>query len=195
MRRLLLIAITLFIAGSALSQPIRLGVKAGVSTLNTDIRNIHDVRRELKSRDVGFTAGIMMRLSVPFTGIYAQPELMYNYARYDFIYEDGSRSKLSYHNIELPVLFGYKILIFRANVGPVFNLKTFNKGSNYFDVYRPDVGYIAGVGATLWKFDIDLRYHGYFQKTVKHRDLNDVHLNDDMKVNNGMITLTVGTYF
>ncbi len=190
MKKTIVLIISLLFAGTLAAQPLQFGVKAGLTMLSTDVRSWNDAREKLKANDVGFTAGIMARLNLPVPGLYVQPELIWNNARYKITDSEGKKTKEAYNNLELPVLVGFKLLFFRANVGPVFNLKTFEKGSNNYDIHRPDIGYQAGFGVTLRKFEVDFRYHGYFGKSTK--GFSAEHLNDKIKVKNSYLSLTLG---
>jgi hypothetical protein len=194
----LLLAVLTLTAATASAQMVRLGVKAGVSMLSTDVK--HDwisfneslLWNEFKSKDMGWQAGLMARVSVPLTGLYVQPELVYNHAAYQIFNAGGGSEKVNYGNLEMPVLLGFKILFLRANVGPTFTLANIT-GGDVYKIERPDVGYQAGVGATLGKVTLDLRYQGYFEKKWDDLDLSDV--TRKLKANDGYWGVSVGCFF
>ncbi len=146
---------------------------------------------EFKSKDMGWQAGLMARINLPLTNLYVQPELMYNHAAYQ-LFNGGEREKLSYGTIELPVLLGFKILFLRANVGPTFTLANIT-GGDIYTIETPDVGFQAGLGVTIKKVTIDLRYQGYFAKKWKDIDLGDI--TRKLKANDGYMSVSLGYFF
>ncbi|MCD7962786.1 MAG: PorT family protein [Rikenellaceae bacterium] len=191
MKKLFVLVLVCLVVSGVSAQPLKIGVKGGLTFLSTDAVSKISTDNRIKSKDVGFTVGVVSRFTIPVIGIYAQPELVYNYAKYNVYRMDDAR-KLTYNNLELPVLFGLNLLFIRINAGPVFNLKTFDGKDNYFHVYRPNVGYIAGLGLSLGRFDFDVRWQGYFSKENRKFDLN--YVNQGIKVNDKFIT-TSFTYF
>lgn len=193
MRRILMIIALVSITAAGMAQPLKLGVKAGMSINSVDITSIDDAASKVKSKDVGFTVGLVSRFTLPLIGLSVQPELIYNHSKYNIHDVNGINHKVSYNNLELPVLFGLNLLFIRLNAGPVFNLKTFKDKDNYFDVYRPNVGYAAGVGVTLLgRLDFDLRWQGYFSGKNKNFTLRNQ--DQALKVSNTFITIS-GAYF
>lgn len=197
MKKICLIFVILLLTVSAASaQMIRLGAKAGLSMLATDVRsgeasdgNLYD---EFKSKDIGWHAGLMARIKLPLTNLHVQPELLYTHATYQLLEADGSSEKLTSGNIELPVLLGFKVLFLNAHVGPTFTLANMTGGEVY-TIETPDVGFQAGVGLTLKRVTLDLRYQGYFAKKWKDLDLGDV--TRQLKANDGYFNLSVGYFF
>lgn len=183
-------------AATASSQMIRLGVKGGLTMLSTDIDDVTNSSgsqwTEFKSKNMGWNLGLMARVNIPLTGLYVQPELIYNHAAYRMFDTSGKSSKIKYANIELPVLLGFKILFLRANVGPTFTLATIDDG-DLFKVERPDVGFQAGLGVTVKKFAIDVRYHGYFNKAWNDIKISDV--GNKIKANDGYWGVSLGYFF
>lgn len=196
MKKLILVcAVLCLTASTASAQMIRFGVKGGLTMLSTDVKGYlamdDSPLSQFKSKDVGWNLGLMARVNLPLTNLYVQPELIYNHAAYEMVEEDGGSEKLKYGNIELPVLLGFKVLFLRANVGPVFTLGTLNSGN--FDVKRPDVGFQAGLGVTIKKITLDVRYHGYFEK--KWKELTMDRVQDKLKANDGYWGVSLGYFF
>ncbi len=200
---LLIVAVLSLTAAAATAQPIRLGVKAGLSMLSTDVKsNVNyilmpgastdNIYNEFKSKDIGWHAGLMARINLPLTNLYVQPELIYNHAAYQVLYGESRSRNLNYDTIELPVLLGFKILFLRANVGPTFTLAHITNG-DMFKIESPDVGFQAGLGATMGKITIDLRYQGYFVKKWKDIDPHDI--TQKLKANDGYLSLSLGYFF
>ncbi|MCC8089435.1 MAG: hypothetical protein LIO79_09290 [Rikenellaceae bacterium] len=194
MKKIAAIIVMTFIATGISAQPLMLGLKSGVTILSTDVTSKLDTEYErIKSKDAGFTLAVVSRFTIPVVGIYMQPELVYNYARYDVYGEPNLHSKLTYNNLELPVLFGLNLLFVRINLGPVFNLKTFDGNDNKFHVYHPNIGYIAGFGLSLGKTEFDVRWQGYFSgknnKFALHQD------GQGIKVNEKFVSITFTRFY
>ncbi len=190
MKKTILILAFVFISGNIFAQPIQFGVKGGFTVLSTDIKNEGFNAQRLRSKDTGFSVGAYGRFTMPMTGLYVQPEFMYNHAVYK-LDTDQFTGKVKYNNFELPVLVGFKLFFLRANAGPVFNLSTLDKSNNVYNIYRPNVGWAAGIGATLLnKLEIDLRWQGYFGKS---KDFNLGY--QDLKVKDGFTSITIGYLF
>ena len=198
MKKFILVCAVLCLTTIAASaQMVRFGVKGGITMLSTDVKGVASAGEghrwtEFKSKDAGWNLGVMARINLPLTNLYVQPELIYNHAAYKIFDTDGKSAKLRYGNVELPVLLGFKILFLRANVGPTFTLATVDKNDVY-EVKRPDVGFQAGLGATLGKITLDVRYHGYFAKKWKDINFNDI--TDKLKANDGYWGISLGYFF
>jgi hypothetical protein len=200
----LVLAVFSLTATAATAQPIRLGVKAGLTMLSTDVKGegaISDSWNEFRSKDIGWNVGLMARINLPLTNLYVQPELLYNHANYRFTQKNplfsGSTGqtvteRLTHGTIELPVLLGFKVLFLNAQLGPTFTLANLTDGEVY-KIKTADVGFQAGLGLTLKKVTIDLRYQGYFAK--KWNDIGLFDVTQKLKANDGYLGLSVGYFF
>jgi hypothetical protein len=193
----LLLAVFSLTTAAATAQPIRLGVKAGLSMLSTDVKGVSNAAQgtqwdEFKSKDMGWQAGLMARINLPLTTMYVQPELIYNHASYQLLKTGGNAEKVSHGTLELPVLLGFKVLFLNGHVGPTFTLANIT-GGDVYKIATPDVGFQAGLGLTLKKVTIDLRYQGYFAKKWKEIGLGDVA--KQLKANDGYLNFSVGYFF
>lgn len=195
-KMIVLLAAMTLTATAASAQPLRLGVKGGLTSLSTDINgrvgDNNNQFAELTSKSVGWQLGFMGRVSIPLTNIYIQPELMFNHAGYTYRPEDERKSNISYNNIELPVLLGFKILFLNAHIGPVFTLGTF-ENHDIYKIKRPDFGFQAGLGFTYHQLTFDIRHHGYFSKNWKNVNFSDI--NDKVKANEGYWSFSFGYFF
>jgi len=195
MKKLILVcAVLCLTAGTASAQLLRFGVKGGLTMLSTDVKGVANSSSQwtdFKSRDMGWNLGVMARINLPLTNLYVQPELVYNHAAYKIFDTSGKSAKVRYGNVELPVLLGFKILFLRANLGPTFTLATADKNDVY-KVDRPDIGFQAGLGVTIKNITLDVRYHGYFNKTRKEINFGDI--KDKIKANDGYWGISLG-YF
>lgn len=196
MKKIIILLAAISLATVATAQPIRLGVKGGLSFLSTDIGGKvgdgSDKLATLESKTVGWQLGLMGRFSIPMTGVYLQPELIFNHAGYDYRPEGDKKKNISYNNIELPVLLGFKVLFMNAHFGPTFTLGTFDNNDLY-QIKRPDVGFQFGLGLTFSQITLDIRHQTYFKSNWKNLNFSEVH--DKIKANEGYWTFSVGYFF
>lgn len=155
----------IFFAANVQAQSIEAGVKAGinVSTLSK-APNLGDA-----NSTTGFVFGGFVRTSA--AGFFIQPEILLTQRR--GVFTDDS-SKLTVTNtltyLDVPLLFGYKLAVFRFSAGPNFQflmsanqdapaiLKDPNFSKNNFN--STSVGFQLGVGVNLGKINLDARYDG-----------------------------------
>lgn len=158
------------------------------------------------SKNTGFHFGAATRISI-LHAFHIQPEILYNHSGYDMTLATGNPSssvapvrmdevKVRTNRISVPMLLGTQIAIIRVQAGPVFNIwsksNTDSKlaGYNTVEVNYPSVGYMIGVGLSLWKLDIDARLDGNFKRPRQHFPNNA-----QTKLSRNNITLGVGYMF
>lgn len=149
------------------AQTFDFGVKAGLNrgTLSSSIPKIET------SGATGFVAGTYGRVGI--FGFFAQPEIVFSQRKGAFKSDTNGTAiinTLSY--IDIPVLFGYKLLFARVNLGPNFQFLTsakqvaddLNKDPNFSrsNFNASNIGYQVGVGVDLLKLSLDIRYDGSF---------------------------------
>ncbi len=155
----------IFFAANVQAQSLEAGVKAGinVSTLSK-APNLGDA-----NSTTGFVFGGFVRTSA--AGFFIQPEVLFTQRR--GVFTDDS-TKLTVTNtltyLDVPVLFGYKLAVFRFSAGPNFQflmsanqdapdiLKDPNFSKDNFNA--ASVGFQVGVGVNLGKINLDARYDG-----------------------------------
>jgi hypothetical protein len=165
MKKIIASLLVIFLAACVHAQSIEAGVKAGinVSTLSK-APNLGDA-----NSTTGFVFGGFVRTSA--AGFFIQPEILLTQRR--GVFTDDS-SKLTVTNtltyLDVPLLFGYKLAVFRFSAGPNFQflmsanqdapaiLKDPNFSKNNFN--STSVGFQLGVGVNLGKINLDARYDG-----------------------------------
>ena len=165
MKKIIASLLVIFFAANVQAQSIEAGVKAGinVSTLSK-APNLGDA-----NSTTGFVFGGFVRTSA--AGFFIQPEILLTQRR--GVFTDDS-SKLTVTNtltyLDVPLLFGYKLAVFRFSAGPNFQflmsanqdapaiLKDPNFSKNNFN--STSVGFQLGVGVNLGKINLDARYDG-----------------------------------
>jgi hypothetical protein len=138
----------------------RLGISASRIKLNEKLSKCYDPEIGL-----GYQIGILGRMDFPI--IYIQPELLFTNSKVKYKCPD-QHYILQYKKIELPILFGMKILeIARLQLGPIFsfllsaNNDTIDISSNCKTI---TAGYQIGVGVDIFRLIIDLKYEGNLSK-------------------------------
>lgn len=165
MKKIIASLLVIFFAANVHAQSIEAGVKAGinVSTLSK-APNLGDA-----NSTTGFVFGGFVRTGA--AGFFIQPEVLLTQRR--GVFTDDS-SKLTVTNtltyLDVPVLFGYKLAVFRFSAGPNFQflmsanqdapalLKDPNFSRDNFNAAT--VGFQLGVGVNLGKINLDARYDG-----------------------------------
>ena len=168
MKRITLILVCFAFIQLSEAQTIDFGLKAGLnfSEMTNNISNY-----TATNNATGFVAGAYGRIGI--LGFFAQPEILFSQRKGAFTSSvDGTAviNTLSY--IDIPVLVGFKLLFFRANLGPNFQFLVNSKQEATSLAKDPDfskdkfnssvVGYQAGLGVDLLKLSLDLRYDASF---------------------------------
>lgn len=183
---LLLITIMTAIAANAQLNLINIGVRGGVTMEHTKLwdSGMKDFDLSAGSR-AGFHVGLVGRVNLMMFHI--QPEIIYSRTGYTLDYgymetPDVRRmddTKIHMNTLDMPVLLGLRFLWFRLQAGPVFSLMTDASVKNKdlikdLDVSRPAVTYMAGIGFDIGKLNLDVRYHGQFNRTKNKIDFNQL---------------------
>lgn len=177
----LLSAVLLFCTLSSQAQ-IRFGLRAGLSSTDLGKESVETegVKVAVKDADYGFHFGLFARGTLS-DHIYIQPEVVLNSTTVNFTVDDlqdGIMNKVlseKYKNLDIPVMLGFKAGPLRLEGGPVGHVYIANKSELEDEISGYDqrfnnftMGYQAGIGVDIWKFLIDLRYEGNFNKFGEH---------------------------
>lgn len=150
------------------AQSIDMGLKGG---LNFSKLSNNNINYSGTNSATGYVVGAYGRVGL--LGFFVQPELLFSQRKGAFtskVDQTAVVNTLSY--IDVPILFGYKLLAARLNFGPNFQFlvaanqkataaardQNFSKDNFNSSV----VGYQAGIGVDLSKLSLDLRYDGSF---------------------------------
>lgn len=167
-----------FIAVSSYAQKtpfFSVGPKVGTSHSNF-LSKDHNFNKEGIQ---GYQAGAFVRLGIFKT--YIQPEAYYNFKSTSIVIDNASEGAtdfsghLKFHNIDVPLLLGRKIIdakIFNLRVfaGPMvsFLLKDENSVKNYnpenYDFNNKIWGGQAGLGMDIGNITLDIRYQSKLSK-------------------------------
>lgn len=171
-RKLLLITLlTAFSFAAGAKGLVSFGVKAGLTTQNLKFANGSDLSASSKT---GYHFGLVSRVNLLL--FHVQPEILYSHNAYDLSSAGGPASKVNLNTVDVPVLAGLRLLWFRLQAGPMFNVMSESSVADkaditYDKVTKPPVSYLLGVGLDLGKLNIDVRYNGQFKRAEQHIQL------------------------
>lgn len=160
-----------------------IGAKGGVSKYDVGIGNLliqelDSIKVSVADQKFGFHGGITIQLRI--NSFFIQPEVIFNSSKISYSIS-GNKGNLkdsilleTYKNIDIPLMFGIKKSALRINAGPVGHLHL-NSSSELFEIngYSQNFkklqwGWQAGFGLDIWKFTIDVRYEGNFNRFGNH---------------------------
>ncbi|MDR2972719.1 MAG: PorT family protein [Bacteroidales bacterium] len=141
----------------------------------------------------GFDIGFFARIK--HHKMYVQPELVYSYQTTKYTYDDLTGKtdvKNHTHNLNIPVLVGYKLVDVkltnvRVFLGPEFNYVL--SESTDLDLRTPaNIAGCIGAGIDIAMLTLDLRYGYTFNKAIK---------DDEAKINphNNVVAISLGWKF
>jgi hypothetical protein len=198
MKKLLSICVLVIGVYAAQAQTLDFGLKAGLNF--SELSNNIPAQFNATNAATGFVAGAYGRVGI--LGFFTQPELLYSQRKGAYTSNvDGSAviNTLSY--LDVPVLFGYKLLFARVNIGPSFQFlmnanqeasdaaKDPNFSKDNFN--KSVVGYQAGFGVDLSRLSVDLRYDGGLNSLGKEI-VTSTGMKIDYSTRASMWQLTVG---
>lgn len=146
------------------------GPRINLTSTKLDIsENVNDV----KSGDAqfGYQLGAFLRIQIPVIGIYVQPEALFS-KQSSQVSVNTQTADLTFNQIDVPVMIGFKLGPVRLNAGPSFRFLNGadlevpgNPVEDVKQYYKSStVGYQAGVGIDISKFVLDLKYEGSFSE-------------------------------
>ena len=188
MRISALITLLSIIFCGALGAQTKVGIKAGVNTLDIEKDQIEvfdnqgreQLRLAIDEANYGINIGLY--LLAKSKRFYIQPELIYNSNSTNYKLDTlGSASgyldrvfKEKYQNLDIPIMLGLRFDFLRIGVGPVGHV-FLNSTSDLLDIdgYEQDfksltLGYQAGIGVDFWSINVDLRYEGNIDNYGDH---------------------------
>jgi hypothetical protein len=153
------------------AQTFTTGITAGVSTASVKVSNIGNsfINTINGNNIMGFEGGLFERINLgPF---FIKPMLLLGYQGGTASYYDAegnfNNEKFDYGNIEVPLMFGLKILgPIRIEVGPVYNwiYTTQFNNDNSITVNPNGLGYRAGANIELGMVNLGVAYQGVTNK-------------------------------
>ncbi len=188
-----------------LTSQVEFGLKMGIHSFDlsdpTDIIFNSDDPQTIRFKDanIGFQGGIYTKINV--ANVFIEPRIMLNSTtvQYQFSGENGgifdNIKEETFTNLDIPVLVGFKFLIFDAMLGPVAHLHL-NNASDLFDITGYDdrfeaatYGWRAGAGINLLGVDIELLYEGNFSNFGDHINIGGAEFSFDDKPSRLLLNL------
>ncbi|GJM32553.1 MAG: hypothetical protein DHS20C18_15540 [Saprospiraceae bacterium] len=186
MKKILLFVFLFGCFGAAQAQ-FKLGVRMGINTTDLnpndikilDANGLDRFNLALKQANYGVHGGLVF--SFRKNNLMIQPEVLLNSNKVDYTITDAQGSGLvdsirseKYQYLDIPVLLGLKLGPLRLHGGPVGHIYINSTSElegldGYLDRFEPfTLGYQLGVGLTIWKLMLDVRYEGNFTKFGDH---------------------------
>lgn len=183
---------------------LKFGVKLGINSLSlkpdalvvANEGEFDELKLRIKNGNYGFHFGIQLPLT--FERFMIQPELVFNSNSVDYEYTELSvisAARERYHYLDIPLLLGYKLGFLRLTGGPVGHI-FLNSKSELFEIsgYKEKfdnitIGFQTGLGITISRFTIDVRYEGNFQKFGSHISFDDQSFQFDTRPQRMLISL------
>jgi hypothetical protein len=199
-KSLVLLVTFIFLAAISNAQ-LKIGLRAGISSSNVKLKNYTSTQYELeyKKGNYGYHFGVIAQLKIK--KFYLQPELLFTTAKSDIAYKDlvnPSNSQIgrqNFNKIDIPVILGYKIAIFKLQAGPVATFMLYSKSDllkekNITQDYKgATFGYQAGVGVELSSLLIDFKYEGNLSKLGSGMNVNGTNVNFDQRMSQLIFSL------
>jgi hypothetical protein len=199
---------SLLTSSLAFSQ-VRFGLRGGInsSRLNSDTEvNTGDYKIKCPNYSIiGYHVGLIGQIEL--FSFFIQPELLYSAIHNDLdVYDLNSANpdeaiavKQKINRIDIPVMLGYKLKIFKLEVGPVASfmisstsdLKTITEYDMQWN--KATIGYQAGIGLDIGKIALDVKYEGSLSNLGTGINIGGTTTSFDTRMN--QIILSVGLFF
>ena len=195
---------------SAAEGQVRAGLRGGVSLAAAPAAegrvftwDARDFRLTVEDVEAGLHLGIFLQASLG-KKLAIQPEVLFHATRTDYRLEElfnGSTvesirtEKIA--AVEVPILIGYRWGPLRLQVGPVGRARVAQSselvgvGGYVDDPERDDIrfGYQAGVGLDVWRFLLDVKYDGAFDREGAVVHIGGQRLNLEQRASRTYVTL------
>lgn len=198
MKRLIIVKVCfLFILNISFGQ-IEFGVKAGLHSLDLAEESIlllgTDQERSLNflESEYGFQFGLFTRIKL--FGLYIEPSAMLHTTSVNYTLEEIEANGIAnsvlnerFTNLDIPVLVGFKLLFFKAFIGPVAHLNI-NSTSDLLDIEgysqrfeKATYGFQTGLGFDIWKIRLEAKYEGNLSKFGDHMFIGNQNVSFDKR--------------
>lgn len=172
---------------STANAQVKFGIKTGISTIDLQPKDLsisnqnNDTQLGLALVKANYGVHFGAFTQIQFKKFIIQPEVLFNSNKFEYQLEDFADSDTynqlfseTYRHLDIPILFGYKGNFLRLQAGPVGHL-FLNNSSELTDVAaynehfkKMTYGWQANLGIDIWKFMLDFRYEGNFNKFGDH---------------------------
>lgn len=160
------------------------GLRAGVSTTDIQASDLvvynsegaESLRLGIQDANYGYHLGAFFQAKAG--AFFIQPEVLFNSNNVDFKVRDNGENpqilRETYRHLDLPVMMGLKLGPVRLQAGPVGHY-FLNSSSELIQIEqytqnhdRLTLGYQAGIGLDIWKFVLDVKHEGNFNRFGEH---------------------------
>lgn len=212
----IIVLTALFFFSLSLSAQVRIGLRGGINASklksNAEVVTPNPTTQSHYKINVpnylmmGYHLGLVSQIQIGT--FFVQPEALYTMTRNDIdIYDLNSPSptkakavEQKLNRLDIPVLMGLKLKIFKVGVGPVMTFLISDdsdlKQITQYDIKlnKATVGYQAGVGLDIGRLALDLKYEGSLSKLSDGINVSDTEkLEFDSRIN--QIIVSVGLFF
>jgi hypothetical protein len=194
-KNLVLLATILFLS-LTLNAQVKFGIRAGISSSNIKLKDYKAEGYELEYNKgkYGYHFGVMSRIKI--AKLFIQPEVLFSTAKTDILYIDlkdpqkpvRTPGRQNFNKIDIPVMVGFKVAIFKLQVGPVATF-ILNTKSDLLDEKKVEqnlqgatVGYQAGIGVELSSLLLDAKYEGNLSKLGSSMEKDGTKVNFDQRM-------------
>ncbi len=205
MKKLILIAVLGFLSYTMQAQ-VKFGLRGGISTYDINSGDMTVSNEEtmdsfifkIKEAKYGVHFGVFLQGQIG--KFFIQPEVLFNSNKVDFeiddiIHMDKALRTEKYQYLDIPVMMGFKFGHVRLQGGPVGHV-FINSKSDLFNVegYKQKFeeltyGWQAGLGLDFWKFVLDFKYEGNFNKFGDHMVIGNHQYNFDSAPSRFIVSL------
>ena len=211
MKKLLVLALSFCFILTTQAQ-VKFGIRGGISTSQVEpndllILGATDAKElKLAVNDSNYSTHFGLFTQIKIKKFFIQPEVLFNSNSVDYTVTDFRNANVvdlvkneKFQNLDIPLMLGFKFGALRLQGGPVGHV-FLNSTSELFDIegYSQKFddmtfGYQAGIGLDLWKFVLDVKYEGNFNKEGDHIVFGGNQYNFDQ--NPGRLLVSVGFAF
>ena len=199
-KNLVLLATILFLSVT-LNAQFKIGIRAGISSSDIKLKNYKTDQYELEysKGNYGYHFGIISQLKI--AKLYLQPELLFSTAKSDIAYKDlldpknNKIGRQNFNKIDIPVIVGFKVAIFKLQAGPVatFILNTksdlLKEKKIEQNLKGATIGYQAGIGVELSSLLLDVKYEGNLSKLGSSMERNGTKVNFDQRMSQFLFSI------
>jgi hypothetical protein len=188
---------------------IKFGIRGGINSsrlAGSSEINTGDYKIEIpRYSAMGFHVGLIGQIQL--FNFFIQPELLYTSTRNDLnLYNLNSANpneakaiSQKFNQIDIPVMLGFKMKIFKLEAGPVATFLVSNNSDlnsiTHYDMQwnKATIGYQAGVGLDVGKIALDVKYEGNLSKLGTGITINGSTHAFDTRMN--QLIVSVGIFF
>lgn len=191
--KLIIISFLVFALSYNIKGQLTWGLRGGVTSSNIDMSvKSNNYIIDYNKGNYGWHAGLIGQFKA--AKFFVQPELLFSTAKFDLAYKNTTNStdnelgEQKIRKIDLPILVGFKLSIFKLQAGPVATWILASQ-SDLLDekkidqsFYTSTIGYQAGIGVELSSLLIDFKYESNVSKLSDEITIKDISVKTDQRM-------------